>query len=493
MLPSKPERLDEISDHPPDLAEFWKHEDFAKYTGPDVSSVDADATDTEKITQLLPSLPMDYWERHEYYLDEMYYDNSSCSAFPNIFQLKFNNIYWQTFKRSNFTFQLYKAFYDTRRLNNRRHSVHILAMVDSVELSFKTYCQFWFESTNEPVIVKTTRYRYIWYREWGDPEPGVYVPFMITCELPETHQKETPSCVSLVENPCDTASNLLSVVHEIPQEKGEFAVCVKGLDFLTSDISSRLVEWIEILSLMGASKVFFYQLQVHPNVAKVLNYYKSLERIDVTHFTLCGEQPNLPVLQHAYLVNNNIQQCFSEIIPYNDCFYRNIYSYKYVVLLDLDEIILPVRDSNWTTLLNRVIRKAGSDKFASFNARNVYFLEELNPVNLYSAIPPYMHFLSQTYRSSLFTPPLNYVKTFFDTETVFTVHNHLPIHFAKNRNKTYSMSKQDVQVSHYRRGCAEELDCHLYRINKTEDIKLWKHKDILISRVSSVLKSLNLI
>lgn len=494
-LPLRSEGVGEMSGQPPKtapgLTEFWKHEDFAKYTGPDMNR--PDSTDAEKISQLLPSLPMDFWESHKHYIDEMYYDNSSCAPFPNIYNLKFNNLFWQTFKRSNVTFQLYKAFYDTRRINDQRHSVHILSMVNTVELSFDTHCHFWFENTDEPVITTTNTYRYLWYREWGDPEPGGYVPFMITCELPETYQEEVPSCVSLVEKPCDTASNLLSVVYEVPEEKGEFAVCVKGLDFLTTDVSANLVEWLEILNLMGASKVFFYQLQVHPNIAKVLDYYKSLGRIHVTPMTLCGEQPNLPILQHAYLENYNIHQSFSEIVPNNDCFYTNIYSYKYVALLDVDEFILPVRDSNWTTLMKRVIRKAGEDQYASYNARNVYFLEELNPVNPYSGIPPYMHFLSQTYRSSLFTPPLEYVKSFFDTETVLTVHNHLPIHIANHLDSTYSMSRLDAQLSHYRKGCAQELDCLEYSTNITEDIKLWKHKDVLISRVSDVLKSLNII
>jgi hypothetical protein len=38
-----------------------------------------------------------------------------------------------------------------------------------------------------------------------------------------------------------------------------------------------------------------------------------------------GYQPNLPGLQHMYLKNklNNKRQ--NELIPYNDCLYRNMY------------------------------------------------------------------------------------------------------------------------------------------------------------------------
>lgn len=52
-------------------------------------------------------------------------------------------------------------------------------------------------------------------------------------------------------------------------------MCVKGLDFLHEDLSVRLVEWIELLNLLGADKVFFYELQVHPNISKVLRHYEN--------------------------------------------------------------------------------------------------------------------------------------------------------------------------------------------------------------------------
>ena len=47
----------------------------------------------------------------------------------------------------------------------------------------------------------------------------------------------------------------------------------------------------------------------------------------MTPISLPGYQPNLPVLQHMYLKSklNNKRQ--NELIPYNDCLYRNLYRY----------------------------------------------------------------------------------------------------------------------------------------------------------------------
>ena len=55
-----------------------------------------------------------------------------------------------------------------------------------------------------------------------------------------------PVSVSLVEEMCETSTNYLNIIYNLPTgEKEKFAVCVKGLDFPMEDRSVRLVEWIE--------------------------------------------------------------------------------------------------------------------------------------------------------------------------------------------------------------------------------------------------------
>ena len=48
-----------------------------------------------------------------------------------------------------------------------------------------------------------------------------------------------------------------------------FGVCVKALDFPNDDLSPRLVEWIELVTILGADKIYMYLHDVHPNVFKV--------------------------------------------------------------------------------------------------------------------------------------------------------------------------------------------------------------------------------
>ena len=71
------------------------------------------------------------------------------------------------------------------------------------------------------------------------------------------------------------------------------------------------------------------------NTFKVLDYYSAQGLVDVTPISLPGYQPNLPILQHMYLKSklNNKRQ--NELIPYNDCLYRNIYRYVKLNSIDL--------------------------------------------------------------------------------------------------------------------------------------------------------------
>ena len=112
-------------------------------------------------------------------------------------------------------------------------------------------------------------YKYIWRRAWGY-NAGALQPYLLAYKLPNTHLEKELISVSIVEQKCDKATNNLRVIYDPPKgAKKEFAVCVKGLDYPDVDLSVRLMEWIELLSELGADKVYFYKLKVHPNINKV--------------------------------------------------------------------------------------------------------------------------------------------------------------------------------------------------------------------------------
>ncbi|XP_055611812.1 uncharacterized protein LOC129758338 [Uranotaenia lowii] len=441
----------------------------------------------------IPSLPIAYWSKHKNVVQK----KGGCAKYPSIFELEFNNIYWQTLRTSNGTFQLYGAYYDIRKQSRLGPAVRILGMIDRIEPKVKTFCQLWFDGQKEPFIVKTFEYKYIWFNKWGNYKQGIYQPYLIACQIPKPFRGLVPASVSIVENHCDTATNNLRVLYNRPvdDKKKGFAVCVKGLDFLYDDLSVRLVEWIEMLGILGADKIFFYELQVHPNISKVLRYYEEQDRVHVTPLTLPGGQPNVPGFQHLFLSKKTTHKRQNELIPYNDCLYKNMYRYEYIALLDIDEVIMPKleEDRTWRDLMNRVVEKSfkvRNDSHHSFNVRNVYFFDQDQHDHEWAKdVPRYMHMVQHVHRSKNYTKPNQYVKCFHNPERVLTLHNHFPISCLGGACHSFPISTDDAQLQHYRADCVRTLkkSCEEFRENQIRDTTIWKYKDELIQRTRRTL------
>lgn len=460
-----------------------------------ISGIDDDEL-VRDVESRFPSLPIAYWSKQKNVPPKK---SSTCAKFPSIFELEFNNIYWQTLHTTNGTFQLFGAYYDIRKASRIGPSVRILGMIDRIEPKVKTYCQFWFDGQKEPFIVKSFEYKYIWVHKWGNYKQGIYQPYLITCQIPKPFHKVVPASISLVEQECDTATNNLRVIYNRPpdDEKKGFAVCVKGLDFLYDDLSVRLIEWIELLSMLGAEKIYFYELQVHPNISKVLKYYEGEGKVQVTPLTLPGGQPNVPGFQHMYLQKKTNHKRQNELIPYNDCLYKNMYMYEFIALLDIDEVIMPKHDDQtWHDLMNRVRPKAlklKNETFPSYNVRNVYFLDEHQHEHGWAkGVPKYMHMLQHTYRAQNFTKPNQYVKCFHNPERVLSLHNHFPLACLGGACSSFPIDTGDAQLQHYRADCVKTLkkSCDEFKEKRVEDTTIWKYKDELINRSIKVLSNL---
>lgn len=445
----------------------------------------------------LESLPINYLKKYANF--SLNSSSTKCGSYPNIHQLKFNNIYWQTLQTNQETFQLFGAYYDIRKASEIGPTVRVLSMIDRIKPQVKTFCQFWFDSQMEPIIVETFKYDYIWHDRWDLKVKGIYRPYLIACRIPIQYHGVVPDSVSIVENKCDLATNNLRVIYNRPPDgkKKNFAVCVKGLDLPYSDLSVRLVEWFEMLDILGADKIFVYELHVHPNISKVFKHYERIGKVQVSPFSLAGGQPNLPSLQHLFLAKNQYQMLQYELFPYNDCLYKNMYMYDFLAVLDIDEFIMPMKDMTWPELMTRIQLKAQESKqeiYGSYNFRNVYFLDEhQKKYGLSPDIPKYLHMLQHVHRSKNFAKPGYHVKCFHDTEHVLGVHNHYPISCLSSECPSFSVSTEDGQLQHYRADCVPagaSESCEDFIMHSVADTTIWKYKDELINRSVNTLKTL---
>ena len=70
--------------------------------------------------------------------------------------------------------------------------------------------------------------------------------------------------------------------------------------------------------------------------------------------SLAGGQPNDQDLTNMFMYKKghpHLQHWRNEALSVNDCFFRNMYEYKYIVNIDNDEMILPRDHANWTDMM----------------------------------------------------------------------------------------------------------------------------------------------
>lgn len=472
-----------------------------------------------------PMLPMEFLHNSE--IKRKF--NNSCAKFPSLFNIKIDNLLWQHVHLStDKDLYLFSAYFDGRktvlnsRNNNRTASgpvIRLLGMTDqSYKQPFKAMCQFWYKDEPTPTFSENVTYDYIWNFKFGYKENISIVGILITCPLQNYKQFKIPDVVSFVENKCDDAKSAMRIqrpedpIPEAPP-KGSIAVCIKSMTFYYNDLSHNLVEWIEVMRQLGAQKVYTYELALHPNVKKVLQYYENTGYVDIKPYTLPGSQGYGPELLSIYLKEAKMQMRFNEIIPYNDCLYRNWYRYEYLVVIDTDEIIVPARPEvmTWNQLLSEVVRNAtsyntfadaaltSSFPYSSICGRNVHFVNNATDMvkhGLPDDIPPYLYMLTHVSRAPNFESPGSGVKCFHATSRVLTLHNHFAFKCVDGC-RAKQMDPTVAHMQHYRSDCtvAPISRCSV-NAEKSEtiiDTTVWKYKEKVIENSKAVMEELGMI
>ena len=78
------------------------------------------------------------------------------------------------------------------------------------------------------------------------------------------------------------------------------------------------------------------------------DYYETMGVLEVTPTTLPGTQPDDPLLTNMFVYEHNelyddptVQTWRTEQVSVNDCFFKNMNLYRYIVNIDIDEVIVP--------------------------------------------------------------------------------------------------------------------------------------------------------
>ncbi|KIH57100.1 hypothetical protein ANCDUO_12709 [Ancylostoma duodenale] len=333
--------------------------------------------------------------------------------------------------------------------------------------------------------------REIWQRGW-DPRDQFYIPNLVSCPVPKRFRSSTELYVSITSEPCRTQRVAVRVhMERSKRKKDTVAVCVKGMDF-QADISVRLVEWLEAQYLFGVSTVTMYKYTVSKQVQRVLDHFEQQGKLVQIPLTLPGHSPNLPLVRSEYIARNRQQKRRHELIPYNDCLYRHISTHRYILILDIDELIVPLQHDDYADLLATIESGLPSEHISSLSFSNVFKF----PAKIAdTSRPAHMYMLRNAMRSRKTSDHRTYGKSMTNTATVATVFNHFALHrLTPNVSGTMYVPERLGIKLHYKSTCPIEAhkECAELQDDTVRDHSIDRFADELERRVNRTLLKLNL-
>ena len=159
---------------------------------------------------------------------------------------------------------------------------------------------------------------------------------------------------------------------EYGSEKTDIGVCVKPI-FSKYNHTLDLVEFIELNKILGVSRFTFYNQSMSNEVSCLLDYYSKQKdvRVIVRSWKLKDQLPQIKIHDEAGMA------------ALNDCLYRNMKDVYYLLMIDLDEYIVPHMNNTLQDMLlflnsREIQMKSGklvkTEKLASsYNFKNSFF------------------------------------------------------------------------------------------------------------------------
>ena len=383
---------------------------------------------------------------------------------------------------------LFSAFYDDRRARGSSW----IRIPGIAEVGIKnTYCLHWYDSQSNPEVT---------YAEAIPVGPKIspqglklYEQYLFSCRVPPS--KKIPINVSLVTTSNIHASTLLPVqVPTKPSQQIEFGHCMSILYWKQDPY--RLVEWLEIHRLWGVGEVNIYGHDLDNTTTSILDRYvrEGYVRYEEVPTVLEDDDDS-----NEYTILMNMSPVL------NDCMYRNLYRYRYVVCSDLDEMIVPRgRHRNYADVIayvdqhRNVTSSSNADPIRSYLFRNVYFFLDFGAV----ADEPW-YLTTQRYTRRVRPSRYGYSsKSITRTVDCVGLQNHLCWHplpqITTDPTWNYDVTV-DTAMSHHYKKChfdqylGKNGVCLRMMTTSYVDRTMDKFRDAMVERMTVKLQELNLV
>ena len=173
-----------------------------------------------------------------------------------------------------------------------------------------------------------------------------------------------PTHVSIATRLCANSTTFLEVVHnwKTANWTHNFGICVAvSFGYFSPELS---VEWMEAYSMFGVTHVNVYNGLIDSRLDRVFDYYRQKGILEFLE---------MPPAVEDYSIKGIRLGCPASL---NDCMMRNMYSHRFIVVVDFDEIIVPRIRSNYADMIQYIDRSENRPtSHHTYSFMNTYFFK----------------------------------------------------------------------------------------------------------------------
>uniref|UniRef100_A0A671SW39 Glycosyltransferase family 92 protein n=1 Tax=Sinocyclocheilus anshuiensis TaxID=1608454 RepID=A0A671SW39_9TELE len=130
--------------------------------------------------------------------------------------------------------------------------------------------------------------------------------------------------------------------------KYNFIVCISTL-FGNYNNVLQFAQSMEMYKLLGVQHVVIYKTSCGPDLEKLLKHYETEGMLEIVPWPI--DQFLNPSSGWKFKKHKGDIHHYGQLATLNECIYRHMYQSKYVLLNDIDEIIMPYKHDNLPSLM----------------------------------------------------------------------------------------------------------------------------------------------
>ncbi|KAM9324225.1 glycosyltransferase family 92 protein F13G3.3-like [Gastrophryne carolinensis] len=264
-----------------------------------------------------------------------------------------------------------------------------------------------------------------------------------------------------------------------------FTVCISTMFGNFSNVL-QFIQSMEMYRILGAQRVMIYLNSCSPLMEKVMQYYVRQGMLEIVPWPI--ERYLRPANAWHYSLDPKDIGYYGQLPTLNDCIYRNMYRSQFVLLNDIDEIILPFHHQTWDSMMEDLQRENPSVGVFLFEnhifPQTVSTKERFSGTSSWKDVPGF-NILQYVHREPDRWYVFNARKLIVDPRKMIQTSVHYPL---KNIGKVRKVPLKTALVYH----CRGPLQHGLERSSMIEDKTIWKFSGQLIPKVNKVLSELSL-